>query len=214
MQSTPQIQIYDQQQFLGEIDPDNRLEQYYELLAEENSRINLVSRETLPETGDPEVRFAGLRRLAAESLYPITQVPAPRVRNYLDIGAGGGFPSVPIVLTRRPDKATLIERTLKKAAALDRMTAVLQCPARVESRTFEELTLPAESFDLITLRLVRLDQALFKRIARLLHPDGAFVYYSTPSGPIDPAHFTLSSLRYTGSATGDIHTATIIRRNR
>ena len=208
-----QVTVYDQQQLLREVDPDNRLERYYHLLAEENARINLVSRETLPDSGELSVRFAGLGRLAAESLYPMTQVNLKLVRNYLDIGSGGGFPSIPIMLTQNPAKAVLVERTQKKAAALGRLIAALGCSARVDARTFEELTLPAESFDLITLRLVRLDQGLFKKVVRLLHSDGAFVYYSETSIPIDPVQYTVTRLRYSGSSAGDIHTATVIRRN-
>ena len=147
------------------------LDRYFELLMAENAKVNLVSRET--ERTD-------LVRLAAESILPLTVLP-DTFSAYLDIGSGGGFPSVPLLLSGRiAGPAVLFERTGKKASALTSLITGLNLPARVESVNFEDRTL-TERLDLITLRYVKLTPHLLDRITRYLAADGRFVYYSTPA---------------------------------
>ena len=161
---------FDVDSVLTEYDPDGRLERFFEILMVENSKVNLVSRETSP---------ADLRRLAAESLLPLELMETP-ARAYLDIGSGGGFPAIPIVLSGRSgSKTVLVERTLKKAAALDRIRSSLALTAQVLPRTFEEVKFD-DLFDLVTLRWVKLDPALLRRIGQVLAPGGSLIHYSSP----------------------------------
>lgn len=209
------IRRFDVRSFLAEIDPDSRLELYYELLADENRKVNLVSRETLPgiDSGQPD-RFALLRVLAAESLFPLRDLNRNAFAQYLDIGSGGGFPAIPILLTQHIADATLVERTLKKAAALRRMLSQLNQSAKVEPVTFEETSVPHESFDLITLRLVRLTPPILKKILPLLTPGGTLVYYSRPQFTPILSNFEQTALQYSASETGNAHTCTFFRRIR
>ena len=145
------------------------LDRYYVELMSANQSVNLVSRETSREDFD---------RLCAESLLPLDVLPN-QLTNYLDIGAGGGIPAIPLILSRRiSGQSVLVERTIKKAAALERITSALSIPCEIVARTFEELTL-RDRFDLITLRYVKLDRSLFRKILPLLSANGHFVYYST-----------------------------------
>lgn len=146
---------------------------YVDLLLEENQRINLVSRETTR---------AGLDRLAAESLLPFVH-NRPPVHNYLDIGSGGGFPAVPIMLALHPRHPVLLERTQKKAHALGRIIAGLGLSADIRPVTLEEYRADRQ-FDLVTLRYVALTPALYHFIDRLLAPDGLFIHYSRLSSQI------------------------------
>ncbi|HOD65455.1 MAG TPA: class I SAM-dependent methyltransferase [candidate division Zixibacteria bacterium] len=199
--------------FLRERDPNNRLTPYFELLARENSRVNIVSRETLPPTAPSgRDRFEGLRRLTAESIYPITELHRAQTRSYLDIGSGGGFPAIPIVLTATISDTLLVERTRKKAAALRRILMELQLRAEICTESFESLVLKEGSCDLITLRLVRLTDRLAARILPLLAPGGDFVYYALADISADSSRFLTRQLRFTAGGGRDFHTATIVTR--
>ena len=171
MNSLQPIITYDPVELLGRYDPQNKLERYYEFLLQENKRVNLVSRET---AGGDEAAFI---RLSAQSLLPLEKIDITEVDNYLDIGSGGGFPAIPIILTRKIKQACLVERTKKKAAALRRILLALDIRATIISQPFEETSLEP-AFDLITLRLVKLTPKLFNRIIFLLRPGGYFVYYA------------------------------------
>lgn len=145
------------------------LDQYYFELMKQNETVNLVSRET---------SRADFDRLCAESLLPLEVLPE-RVTNYLDIGSGGGFPAIPLVLSGRiSGKTVLVERTIKKAAALENIGSALGITCQVLPRTFEELHF-GDKFDLITLRYIKLEKPLIKKVKTLLSRDGRFVYYSS-----------------------------------
>jgi 16S rRNA G527 N7-methylase RsmG len=150
------------------------MDRYFSVLMDHNSRINLVSRETSREDFD---------RLVAESLLPLDQIKEP-FTSYLDIGSGGGFPSLPILLSGIVSEgAILVERTEKKARALKSMLAELGLKGRVVPQNLEEVKdLPRVPF--ITLRLVKLDQTLLTRIYGLLQPGGVLAYYSRPEFPV------------------------------
>jgi len=153
--------------------PGATLEDYFQVLMSHNKKVNLVSRETLP---------ADLKRLAAESLLPLdiieNEAPDFKFDSYLDIGSGGGFPSVPIILARNIGCVRLVERTAKKASALEKIIRELKLEAEIIPRNFEEIKFD-RSFELITLRYVKLTESLLKRIYRLLKENGRFIYYSS-----------------------------------
>ena len=148
------------------------LERYFEALMTHNQKVNLVSRETSPDD---------LVRLAAESVLPLEVLSAERdgvdVESYLDIGSGGGFPSVPILLARNIETARLVERTAKKASVLEKIIEELGLDAGIIPRNLEEIKFD-RTFKLITLRYVKLTEPLLKKIYALLNEGGHFVYYS------------------------------------
>lgn len=162
-----------------------RADQYYELLMAENRSVNLVSRET---------SRADFDRMVAESLLPLDKLPET-IGNYIDIGSGGGFPAIPLLLSGRlSGKSVLIERTGKKAHALETIARKLQLTTTVLPGNFEERARPPRACpsqarppqadlpqaDLISLRWVKLNQRLLARIMAKLSPGGSLVYYSTP----------------------------------
>lgn len=165
--------VLDVEAILTRHDPERRLQEYYAALMRENAQVNLVSRETTE---------ADFLRLCAESLLPFeTETLAQRpFASYLDIGAGGGMPSIPLLLTGKVSgKSVLYERTQKKAAALGRILASLSLTAHVIPVSFGETPRP-DRFPLISMRYVSLDSKLAREILRILTPDGIFLYYSRP----------------------------------
>ena len=144
---------------------------YYNLLLEENKKINLVSRETI------ETDFYNL---VTESIIPLDYLAIHDSLSYLDIGSGGGLPAIPIILTKDIKRAALVERTSKKAAAIERIYKNLpnKTDLLVIKQTFEEVNFE-NSFDLITLRYVKLTNRLLNKILEILSKNGFFIYYSS-----------------------------------
>lgn len=163
--------LFNPSQLLKKIDKNKKLETYFSLLKNENKKINLVSRETIKSQ---------LPLLAAESLLPFEKIDLESFENYLDIGSGGGLPSIPIIFTRNIKHAILVERTKKKTTALKRMIKDLSLEndtINVMDKTFEECDFNI-LFDLITLKLVKLTDPLLNKIFPLLKTGGLFIYYS------------------------------------
>jgi len=193
---------FSQKAIISKYDPDSKLKHYFDLLQEENQKINLVSRETSRQD---------LERLAAESLLPFEVIESRNFKNYLDIGTGGGLPALPIIMCIAPQKSTLVERTKKKAGAIARISSNLGLRPSILNTNFEECDFN-EKFDLITLRLVKLDKPLFRKISNLLSIDGIFVYYSNYSEDTSKTGFNKSVHTYNTSADTPSKKFTIISK--
>lgn len=162
---------FDRDAILSRYDRNNRLSEFYRLLMIENEKINLVSRETSRDD---------FQQLAAESLLPLDILPPdPAHGSYLDIGSGGGFPFVPILLAGQSGYAAAAERTVKKAHALKRILNEMNLKAEVIGRTVEDVKF-SRKFDLISQRYVKLTPRLLKLALSLLTDSGIFVYYGLP----------------------------------
>lgn len=177
-----------------------RLTRYWELLMAENAKVNLVSRET---------SRADFDRMVAECLIPLDMIDGD-FGSYLDIGSGGGLPSMVILLSGRvKGPAWMVERTQKKAAALGRMLLELGMEGKPIPRTFEEVSLDAK-FDLITLRYVKLTPQLLRRILPALSPNGLFAYFSKPE--FDVSAFNITTIAYKISTDQFVKSLTLFRR--
>jgi len=193
---------FDPQIILSKYDPDSKVKQYLDLLEAENKNINLVSRET---------SHSDLTRLAAESLLPFEVIKSRQFLNYLDIGSGGGFPAFPIIMSFNPRRSVLVERTKKKASALNRMSEQMGLPIEVCEQNFDECEFSGK-FDLITLRLVRLTKPLFKKISELLTSKGVFIYYSKFEDDGDIKNLQGTAYSYASGRDSPIKTFTVFSR--
>jgi len=163
-------------EIMQKFDPDNHLSKYLDLLEQVNQVVNLVSRETSRQ---------GLEGLVADSLIPFQLNTFQKSTRYLDIGSGGGFPSIPILLSTVSSdlgitNTTLVERTQKKARALTGFIESLNLSAEVIPQTLQDCKLET-TFDLITLKYVKLTPSLFRKITNLLKDNGCLVHYSQPN---------------------------------
>jgi 16S rRNA (guanine527-N7)-methyltransferase len=178
-----------------------RLDAYFDSLMAENAKVNLVSRETSRASFD---------RMVGESLLPLTLVDRPSI-GYLDIGAGGGWPARPILLSGRASgPAFLCERTKKKALALKKIAVQLGLEVDVLPRDFLGLK-PRMQFDLITLRYVKLDSLLLDEIMLSLSPSGVFVYYS--ESPVSSPKYHSDSRKFSCGDESIIKGFTLFRRS-
>ena len=182
---------------------DGKLLDYLSLLTLENEKINLVSRET---------SAADLKRLIAESLVPFEKLELKSVDNYLDIGSGGGLPAIPIIITKNPAESILIERRNKKASAVRRISLELKIKPIVIEQTFEDIVFD-KTFDLITVRLVRLSGSILKKISEILSHSAVFIYYGAFQSAKCPPELSHTIYSY---AIGDNSAAkafTLFRKN-
>lgn len=181
MNLKPDLIDINSREFLARLDSRQNLNRFFKLLMEENQRVNLVSRETSKDE---------LFKLAIESLAPFEKIDVNNIGDYLDIGSGGGFPALPVIFTKNIKTAVLVERTQKKASALNRMIVKLGLKAEVIPGNFENIVFKKQ-FDVITLRLIKLTGPLFEKITENLKKNGFFIYYSGLNGLVDTCNFTL-----------------------
>jgi len=170
----------------------SKIESYYSTLRTENEKLNLVSRETIKSK---------LPQLVAESLLPFEYIEQRTYTHYVDIGSGGGLPSLPIILTQEIQNSTLAERIGKKALSLERMKESLALEnLTVLSTQFEECKFD-HTFDLVTMRLVKLNNRLLTNITRFMSKDSIFIYYHKPEFQISDK--SLSVVTYSYSVSPD-----------
>jgi 16S rRNA (guanine527-N7)-methyltransferase len=145
------------------------LASFLELLLRANAGVNLVSR----KEAVPEVLVARHLIDALEAL-PLLPPPGTRRLRLMDIGSGGGFPAIPLLLARRDLDGVLVESVGKKARFLTEAVGVLGLTARVVNARFPgpalELMSRTLPCDLLTSRAVagagELVRAARPRLAR------------------------------------------------
>ena len=148
----------------------DRLEIYYRLLTQWNSKINLTGlnlSETTPESID---------RLLIEPLVAAKHVPAG-VSRMLDIGSGGGSPALPLALSISGVRLVMVESKTRKSVFLREAVRALDLAgAEVVTARFEELLSRPdlhETQDLVSVRAVRIEARLFTTLQAFTRPGGA-----------------------------------------
>ena len=134
-----------------------RIDKYAALLAEWQSRINLVAPSTVPQLWTRHI---------ADSLQLLRHAPDAKI--WIDLGSGAGFPGIPIAcaLAQTPGaQVHLVESNGKKAAFLREAVRITAAPAQVHAERIENY---GESYagktDVVTARALAplnslLDQA-------------------------------------------------------
>jgi 16S rRNA (guanine527-N7)-methyltransferase len=189
---------------LERLDPNGRLEKYWTGLMVENQAVNLVSRETSRED---------FNRLAAESLLPLEHLNLPPTGRYLDVGSGGGFPALPILLTRKVTRACLFERTGKKAAALARIISSLDLDVDLCQENFDEAEVQP-IYDLATIRCVKLNLPLLKKMLLCLAAGGLFIYYSAPEFTLDLRRISVREYSYRSDPNAPTKSFTVFQKQK
>jgi 16S rRNA (guanine527-N7)-methyltransferase len=148
----------------------SRFETYTSLLLEWNKKIHLVSK------GD--AKGDRILRHIIDSLLIFKVVEIPISANIMDLGAGAGFPSIPIRIIREDVHLTLVESTHKKTLFLRKLVEVLRFShVRILDERAEALARNSDllgKFDLVTAKaLGKLQDAVelsfpFMRVGGLL----------------------------------------------
>jgi 16S rRNA (guanine527-N7)-methyltransferase len=118
-----------------------QLDRYAELLADWQTRMNLVGPSTLPHVW--ERHFADSAQLLAI---------AGSGKSWLDIGAGAGFPGLVLAALDPTARFTLVESITKKCRFLAEVVEALALGDRVSIANRRVETLPRQKFDIVTAR--------------------------------------------------------------
>ena len=129
------------------------LASFLEILLRANAGMNLVSRkEAIPDV------LVARHLLDALEVLPLVPPSGARRLRVLDIGSGGGFPAIPLLLARRDLDGVLVESIGKKARFLEEVVGALGLTARVVNARFPgpalELMRTAPPCNLLTSRAV------------------------------------------------------------
>lgn len=157
------------------------LEAFHALLSRWNEKINLTSLSSTDEAVD---------RLFLEPLLAVRFLP-PGTTRLMDVGSGGGSPAIPMKLAVPALELTMVEAKARKAAFLREAIRQLGLAGtRVETARVEEL-LPRtdlhESFDLVSIRAVRVEAKVLHTLQAFLVSGGHLFLFRGPSGPTTPA---------------------------
>ena len=149
----------------------SRLDAFAEMMLEYNSHTN-ITRITGPE--DIAVKHI------LDSLAVFNYVDIPRNANLLDVGAGAGFPSVPMAVYRPDISVTQLEANGKKTAFLQDAAENLSLNATVIQERAEQAAHNKryrESFDFVTARAVAALNTLAEYCLPFVREGGKFVAF-------------------------------------
>lgn len=160
------------------LEAEPRLSDYLDLLLEANREVNLVSR----REASWELL---LERHVLDALEALPLLPSPtgRPTGLLDVGSGGGFPAVPLLLARPDLRGCFVESIGKKARFLERVVSSLGLTARVLNARFPdpalELMRNAGPCDLLTSRAVADAGEIARRARPVLAPGAVALLWTT-----------------------------------
>ncbi len=154
-----------------------RLARFVNLVLEYRDRASLTSLRTSSEV---------IEGLLVDSLAVSTVEGFALARYCLDIGVGGGFPSVPAAIAS-PEKAWVgVDRVRKKMAFLQLVCRCLPLDNyQAICGDFRQMAHThdfASNFDLVATRALRLDEQLLRAIRSVLSTDGRVVLYRHTTG--------------------------------
>ena len=104
----------------------------------------------------------------------------PQNSNVIEIGSGGGFPSIPVMIAREDLKFTLVESVGKKCEFLKHVIEKLKLNATVINKRAEDVGRDInfrESFDVVTARAVARLNTLSEYSLPLIKKGGLFIAY-------------------------------------
>ena len=146
-----------------------KLEKFKNLLLEWNNKFNLTSIKN-----DLEIEIKHFEdSIKGESLFF-------KNANVIEIGSGGGFPSIPLMIVREDLKFTLVESTEKKCKFLREVIKELKLNGEVINKRAEDLAKDEkfrEKFDISTARAVARMNTLSEYCIPFLKKGGLFIAY-------------------------------------
>lgn len=145
---------------------EEQLEKYYEILIEENKKINLTR---VVEKNDVYLKHF------YDSLTIIKQIDLKKDLSIIDIGTGAGFPGMVLKIVFPNLKVTLLDSLEKRIKFLDKVIEILNLKEikTIHSRIEEY---KGEKFDIVTSRAVAKTNILVELAYRLLKENGYYIF--------------------------------------
>lgn len=159
---------------------ERAFDEFNEILLEHNEKYNLTS-----ICGERDVLYKHF----LDSLYPLHLFgEGARV---VEIGSGGGFPSVPLMITRKDLKFTLVESTGKKCRYLgevvDRLGLNCEQILNIRAEDGGKHGALREKFDIATARAVAKLNTLCEYCLPFVKVGGKFIAYKGDGEEIEEA---------------------------
>ena len=145
---------------------------FYKLLIETNKKVNLTR---IVEPND----FANKHVLDSLSVLPYI----PKDAKVIDVGAGGGFPSVPIKIMRPDIEIVMLDSVSKKTDFLNQTIKILglKSAAAIHARVEDYAIENREKFDVVVSRAVAPLNTLLEYCAPLVKVGGIIIAYKGSS---------------------------------
>lgn len=152
-----------------------KYEEYMKIFLEENSKVNLISKNDEKYLWEKHV----FDSLAIKNFFE--KFDTSKIKTILDIGTGGGFPSVPIAITYPHLKVTALDSIAKK------IRAVQTIKDKLNIENLEPICTRVENldakFDMITSRAVSSLKNICEYALPKLKKGGYFVAYKSRKTP-------------------------------
>ncbi len=170
---------------------------FLSLLLERNAAMNLVS----ARSAEPDV-LVGTHLFDSLLGLPFLPRPEGRPARLLDLGSGGGFPAIPLLLVRPDLEGTLVESSGKKAAYLTALLDRLALTARVVNARFPDSFSMAGTprYDVLTTRAVGSAGKLVSAARPLLSAGAEALLWTTES-------LSAEAARSSGAGRSSFHAA-------
>lgn len=142
--------------------------QYYELLVTWNQKVNLTA---ITEEEDVYLKHF------YDSLTPLTEYDLPQGATLCDVGAGAGFPSIPLKIVRPDLKVVIVDSLNKRIEFLKHLIKELglEDVQAIHHRAEEYAQTKRESFDIVTARAVARLNILSELCLPLVKENGLFI---------------------------------------
>jgi len=150
---------------------------YYKELIKWNAKINLTA---ITSEGDVLVRHF------LDSLTPLPKLY--NCESFLDLGAGGGFPGIPLKIAKPDLKVVLVDSVDKKVKFMNHIirTLGLEGIRAVHGRAEDEgLIKELGLFDCVISRAFTSSKEFLNYAEPYMKPDGSSVTLKTPSAELD-----------------------------
>lgn len=151
-----------------------KFEQYMTLFLEENSKLNLISKNDEKYLWEKHV----FDSLAFEKFIEKYNIETLKNKSLLDIGTGGGFPSVPIAINYPELFVTALDSIKKKLNAIQEIKNGLNLQ-NLEILCERAENLKNKKYDFITSRAVAALKILVPYAIPLLAESGYFIAYKS-----------------------------------
>lgn len=152
-----------------------KYEEYMKIFLEENSKVNLISKNDEKYLWEKHV----FDSLAIKNFFK--KFDTSKIKTILDIGTGGGFPSIPIAITYPHLKVTALDSIAKK------IRAVQTIKDKLNIENLEPICTRVENldakFDMITSRAVSSLKNICEYALPKLKKGGYFVAYKSRKTP-------------------------------